>query len=67
MKIDESYDHAAHIINIKKLIILVENKFNAKDYDGCIHDATELAIEARALKNRLHHEVATERIHTVKG
>lgn len=67
MKIDESYDHAAHIINIKKLILLVEAKFNSKDYDGCIHDATELAVEARALKNRLHHEVASERIRTVKG
>lgn len=66
MKVTESADHAAHIINIKKLIVLVENKFNAKDFDGCIHDATELAIEARALKNILHHEIALGRIRTVK-
>lgn len=67
MKITEGADHAAHIINIKKLILLVETKFNSKDYEGCIQTATELAIEARALKNILHHEIALGRIHTVKG
>lgn len=61
MKIDKHHDHAENMINIRRLAVLVEQLYNGKDYKGCLEAATELCVEARTMKNRLHHTISAKK------
>jgi len=61
MKVDKHHDHAENMINVRRLVVLVEQLYNSRDYEACLEAATELCVEARTMKNRLHHAMPKTR------
>lgn len=57
MKIQKETDYASHLIKVKHLAVLAEQLYNNKNYDAAIEAVTELCIEARHMKNRMHHMI----------
>jgi hypothetical protein len=57
MKIQKEADYASHLIKVKHLAVLAEQLYNNKNYDAAIEAVTELCIEARHMKNRIHHMI----------
>ena len=55
MKHDEAIDYSQNLIRIKQLVIEVEQRVNDKETLEALELATELCIEAREMKNRMHH------------
>ena len=57
MKQDEAIDYSQNLIKIKQLVIQIEQCVNSRQTLESLELATELCIEARDMKNRLHHLV----------
>jgi hypothetical protein len=57
VKVEKDTDYAPHLIKVKNLAVLVEQLYNNKNYDAAIEAATELCVEARHMKNRMHHQI----------
>ena len=57
MKQDEAIDYSQNLIRIKQLVIEVEQRVNDKEILEALELATELCIESREMKHRLHHLV----------
>ena len=55
MKHDETIDYSQNLIKIKKLVIQVEECVNSKQTLEALELATELCVEAREMKSRMHH------------
>ena len=55
MKYDEAIDYSQNLIRIKKLVIQVEECVNSKQTLEALELATELCVEAREMKSRMHH------------
>jgi len=55
MKHDEAIDYSQNLIRIKKLVIQVEECVNSKQTLEALELATELCVEAREMKSRMHH------------
>jgi len=55
MKHDEAIDYSQNLIKIKKLVIQVEECVNNKQTLEALELATELCVEAREMKSRMHH------------
>jgi len=60
MKHDEAIDYSQNLIKIKQLVIQIEQCVNSRQTLESLELATELCIEARDMKNRLHHLVKDE-------
>jgi hypothetical protein len=54
MKHDEAVDYSQNLIKIKKLVIEIEQCVNSKQTLEALELATELCIEARDMKTRMH-------------
>lgn len=54
MKHDEAIDYSQNLIRIKQLVIEVEQRVNDKETLEALELATELCIEAREMKSRMH-------------
>ena len=54
MKYDEAIDYSQNLIKIKKLVIDIEQCVNSKQTLEALELATELCIEARDMKSRMH-------------
>ena len=57
VKIEKDTDYAPHLIKVKHLAVLVEQLYNNGSYEAAIETATELCVEARHMKNRMHHTI----------
>lgn len=57
IKIEKNTDYAPYLIKVKNLAVLAEQLYNNKNYDAAIEAATELCVEARQMKNRMHHQI----------
>ena len=55
MKQDEAIDYSQNLIKIKQLVIEIEQCVNSKQTLEALELATELCIEAREMKGRMHH------------
>ena len=55
MRQDEAIDYSQNLIRIKQLVIEVEQRVNDKEILEALELATELCIEAREMKSRMHH------------
>ena len=55
MKHDEAIDYSQNRIRIKKLVNQVEECVNSKQTLEALELATELCVEAREMKSRMHH------------
>ena len=55
MKHDEAIDYSQNLIRIKKLVIQIEECVNSKQTLEALELATELCVEAREMKSRMHH------------
>lgn len=54
MKHDEAIDYSQNLIKIKKLVIDIEQCVNSRQTLEALELATELCIEARDMKSRMH-------------
>ena len=54
MKHDEAVDYSQNLIRIKQLVINIEQCVNSRQTLEALELATELCIEARDMKNRMH-------------
>lgn len=54
-------DHAENMIEVRRLIVLVEQFYNNKQHEKCLEAATELCVEARMMKTRLHKNIGNVR------
>jgi hypothetical protein len=57
VKVEKDTDYAPHLIKVKHLAVLVEQLYNSRNYEAAIEAATELCVEARHMKNRMHHTI----------
>lgn len=64
MKHDEAVDYSQNLIKIKQLVINIEQCVNSKQTLEAVELATELCIEARDMKSRMHGLLPAP--HTVK-
>ena len=62
MKHDEAVDYSQNLIKIKKLVIEIEQCVNSKQTLEALELATELCIEARDMKSRMHGLLPTPHI-----
>jgi hypothetical protein len=60
MKQDEAIDYSQNLIRIKQLVIQIEQCVNSRQTSEALELATELCIESREMKHRLHHLVKDE-------
>ena len=54
MKHDEAVDYSQNLIKIKQLVITIEQCVNSRQTLEALELATELCIEARDMKTRMH-------------
>lgn len=54
MKEDQYLDYSENLIKIKKLVIDIEQSVNSRHIMQALEEATELCIEARNMKSRMH-------------
>ena len=54
MKHDEAVDYSQNLIRIKQLVIIIEQCVNSRQTLEALELATELCIEARDMKTRMH-------------
>ena len=54
MKHDEAVDYSQNLIRIKQLVINIEQCVNSRQTLEAVELATELCIEARDMKTRMH-------------
>jgi hypothetical protein len=54
MKHDEAVDYSQNLIKIKQLVISIEQCVNSRQTLEALELATELCIEARDMKTRMH-------------
>jgi hypothetical protein len=54
MKHDEAVDYSQNLIRIKQLVINIEQCVNTRQTLEALELATELCIEARDMKTRMH-------------
>lgn len=54
MKHDEAVDYSQNLIRIKQLVINIEQCVNSRQTLEALELATELCIEARDMKTRMH-------------
>ena len=50
----ECLDYSENLIKIKRLVIEVERLVNDKEFIQALETATELCVEAREMKSRMH-------------
>ena len=50
----ECLDYSENLIKIKRLVIEVERLVNDKEFIQALEMATELCVEAREMKSRMH-------------
>jgi hypothetical protein len=61
METNSYNDHAENMIKVRQLIVLVEQFYNNKQHDKCLEAVTELCVEARTMKTRLHSTIGNVR------
>lgn len=54
MKEDQYLDYSENLIKIKQLVIDIEQSVNSRHIMQALEEATELCIEARNMKSRMH-------------
>ena len=54
MKQTECFDYSENLIKIKQLVIQVERSVNDDKLIEALEEATELCVEARTMKSRMH-------------
>ena len=54
MRQDEAIDYSQNLIRIKQLVIQIEQCVNSRQTSEALELATELCIEAREMKSRMH-------------
>jgi hypothetical protein len=62
MKQDECLDYSENLIKIKQLVTNIEQCINSKQTLESLELATELCIEARDMKTRMHRLLPTPHI-----
>jgi flagellar biosynthesis chaperone FliJ len=54
MKQDQYLDYSENLIRIKQLVIEIEQSVNSRQFIQALEETTELCVEARNMKSRMH-------------